>query len=101
MSVMPFASRALCPRCGLSADRPHDTERECIRAIDAEMRVVLNRSRALTRKRGVLLHDWLKTIRQGLRPAFQTDQEAESPILLPRGRKLEPASGARFGVQLP
>jgi hypothetical protein len=84
MSVTPFACHSFCPRCGLSADRTHDTERECIRAIDAEMRVVLDRGRALTRKRGTLLHAWLETIRQGLRPAFQTDQEAESLSLAAR-----------------
>jgi CRP-like cAMP-binding protein len=55
-----------CARCSLAITRPHDSEHECIRAIDLEMRLLIRRADTLRRQRGVLVEQRLKYLRQFL-----------------------------------
>lgn len=49
LKVVRLPFRHTCARCGQSADQPHHTERQCIRAIDAEMRRTVDHYRTLTK----------------------------------------------------
>jgi len=53
-----------CPRCGIAMTTQHATERECIRAIDAEMRLLMRRTHQLHKQREFLARDWLNALRQ-------------------------------------
>jgi hypothetical protein len=61
--VVLLVSNSTCPRCGLLTEDPHRTERDCIRALDFELRSVIKRYRALTTTRVALLDGWLQNLR--------------------------------------
>ena len=61
--VIQLRPLAQCPRCGNLTVSPHVSERECLRALDAEMRLLMQRSRALHRTRERIARDWLDVVR--------------------------------------
>ena len=59
MWVVPIHAFRKCSICGIPSDSHHDSPRECLRAIDLELRQLTRRIHTLTRQRGVVLANWL------------------------------------------
>ena len=53
----------VCVECGVAEETPHRTDRECIRAIDAEMKLLIHRTQRLQAQRKKLFERRLKTLR--------------------------------------
>jgi CRP-like cAMP-binding protein len=53
----------VCGDCGVAAGTPHRTDRECIRAIDAEMKLLIHRTQRLQTQRAKLFERRLKALR--------------------------------------
>ena len=56
----------VCGECGIAAGTPHRSDRECIRAIDAEMKLLLQRARRLQSQRGKIFEHRLKALRDSI-----------------------------------
>jgi CRP-like cAMP-binding protein len=54
----------VCAECGVAAGTPHQSDRECIRAIDVEMKLLLHRTRRLQSQRAKLFEQRLKSLRR-------------------------------------
>jgi hypothetical protein len=64
MPVAQIHAFRKCSICGLPSDStPHDSPRECLRAIDLEVRQLTRRVHSLTRQRVRILADWLKDMK--------------------------------------
>jgi len=71
--VIPLRPVTQCARCNLMTVTPHATDRDCIRALDSEMKMLLQRSRVLHRMRERLTREWLEGVKDFLeKPAQQT-----------------------------
>jgi hypothetical protein len=55
MSVIKMKAGQACHRCGSSTDLPHRDHRECLDAIDREVRTLLERTYELTARRTQLV----------------------------------------------
>jgi hypothetical protein len=60
MRVVPIHAFRKCSICGIPSDSNHDSPRECLRAIDQEVRQLTRRVHALTRQRVLILGTWIK-----------------------------------------
>jgi CRP-like cAMP-binding protein len=61
--VPGMRSVEVCGDCG-AAGAPHRTDRECIRAIDAEMKLLIHRTRRLQAQRAKLFERRIQTLRE-------------------------------------
>lgn len=62
----------LCARCGTSAATPHTDDRECIRAIDAELKALIHRAQRLNRQRVDLVRQRLINHRSFLQQSIKS-----------------------------
>jgi hypothetical protein len=83
IKVVKFEPPGRCAKCGLTCDGPHETPRDCLRAIDAEIRPLLQHYRTLTRKRVVVLASWLGSVRENLHLTSASD-ESNGSLAQPR-----------------
>ncbi len=70
--VVPLRPTCTCDRCGSAVNLPHKTEYECIRSIDAEMKVLIRRAHSLHKQRGQLVQQRLKILRAFLEKTRET-----------------------------
>jgi CRP-like cAMP-binding protein len=56
----------VCGECGVAAPTPHRTDRDCIRAIDAQMKLLIHQTRRLQLQRAKLLERRLKSLREAI-----------------------------------
>jgi Crp-like helix-turn-helix protein len=65
-NVVQLVPDVTCSRCQSAANLPHDSEHECINAIDVEMRLLTSRSTKLHALRKRLVDDRLQAMRKYL-----------------------------------
>jgi len=56
-NVVQMRPATVCTLCGLTRDYPHKSHIECLHAIDAELRTLLGRAKALTKQRGKIAEE--------------------------------------------
>ncbi len=63
-NVVTMRPLTVCTLCGLTRDYPHKTHAECLRALDADLRSVIQRAKQLTHLRGQIAFESMKKFEQ-------------------------------------
>ncbi len=63
-NVIAMQPMTACTLCGLTRDYPHKTHTECLRALDADLRAVMQRAKQLTQLRGQIAFESMKKFAQ-------------------------------------
>jgi len=67
-NVVTMRPQSACTLCGLTRDYPHKTHAECLRALDADLRSVIQRAKQLTSLRGQIAFESMKKFEQFATP---------------------------------
>jgi hypothetical protein len=73
-----------CPYCESTIDLPHPTDKDCFRAVDREMSAAIRLLRELTRRKGKLLRERIRSRQATGVRGFGRRGRPSSPLLARR-----------------